>query len=51
MRLMQLKRIMHNLKRLGPIIPLNNAADLDLAGGDILNIDPGVGQVLFTQRA
>jgi hypothetical protein len=38
---------MHNLKRLGPIILGNNAADLDLAGGDVLDVDPGVGQGPF----
>jgi hypothetical protein len=48
---MQLKRIMHNLKRLRSIIPRNNAADFDLAGGDVLNIDLRIRQGLFIQRA
>src|SRR5437870_10927038 len=45
-RFMQLKSVVDDLQCLGSIILRNNAADLDLAGGDVLNIDLGVRQGL-----
>jgi hypothetical protein len=44
---MQFKRVVDDLQRLGPTILGNNAADLDRGGGDVLDVDPGVGQGPF----
>src|SRR5690349_382153 len=41
---LQLKCVMYDLKRLGAVFLGDDAADLDLGGGDVLDVDLRVGQ-------
>src|SRR5260221_13732623 len=45
-RLFQLERIVNDLQRLGALFLVDDATDLDLAGGDILDVDLRVRQRL-----
>jgi len=45
-RFLEFKRIVHDLERFGRIGFVDDATDLDFAGGDVLDVDFGVGQSL-----
>src|SRR5687768_15681837 len=45
-RAAQLERVVHDLERLGGLFLVDDATDLDLAGGDVLDVHLRVGQGL-----
>src|SRR5437868_12961742 len=44
LRLFQLKRVMNKLEGFGTVGFVDDATDFDFAGGDVLDVDLGVGQ-------
>src|SRR5215217_5332357 len=46
LRISQLKRVVHDLQGPGAVFLVDDAADLDLAGGDVLDVDLRVGEGL-----